>query len=137
VFCVLCLDVCTKSSSEWDLQQNLSATRLVRSHAAKLALKGRTAPENEFVVKCLFGVQIIPRSERASENNHGNYYDVQLIACLKYLKRCEALTAALCRSIWCLRSVAIALSYTRQTLSARNATSPEVIAIASLGGWCL
>jgi hypothetical protein len=28
-----------------------------------------------------------PRSERASENNHGNYFDVQYISILKYLKR--------------------------------------------------
>jgi hypothetical protein len=32
--------------------------------------------------------QRIPRTERASENNHGNYYDVQLMSILKYLKRC-------------------------------------------------
>lgn len=30
---------------------------------------------------------INPRSERASENNHGNYYDVQMLCILKYLKR--------------------------------------------------
>jgi hypothetical protein len=31
---------------------------------------------------------VISRSERASENNHGNYYDVQFLCILKYLKRC-------------------------------------------------
>ena len=30
----------------------------------------------------------LPRSERAAENNHGNYYDVQLLAMVKYLGRC-------------------------------------------------
>jgi hypothetical protein len=32
--------------------------------------------------------QRVARTERASENNHGTYYDVQLISVLKYLKRC-------------------------------------------------
>jgi hypothetical protein len=32
--------------------------------------------------------QRLARTERASENNHGTYYDVQLIAILKYLERC-------------------------------------------------
>lgn len=32
--------------------------------------------------------QVIARTERASENNHGNYYDVQYISFAKYLGRC-------------------------------------------------
>ena len=43
-------------------------------------------------------LQVIPKSERAAENNHGNYYDVQLLYVLKYLQRC----AHACARLICL-----------------------------------
>jgi hypothetical protein len=35
--------------------------------------------------------QRLARTERASENNHGTYYDVQIISILKFLERCGLL----------------------------------------------
>ena len=64
--------------------------------ATSLTLQCASSPlpaHRPFDVQCRLvtrspGAQVIPRSERASENNHGNYYDVQLMCVLKYLERC-------------------------------------------------